>query len=51
MFLILAMEQIFSFVERLNVPFTSFNETFHLSPHENIDTVALINTHYLYTMH
>jgi hypothetical protein len=25
------------------------NGTFHLSPHENILTIALINIHYLYT--
>ena len=46
MFLIRAMEQIFSFGERWNVPFNSF----HLSPHENIHTIALINIHYLYTI-
>jgi hypothetical protein len=37
-----AMVRIFSFVERWNVPFNSavasLNETFHLSPHENILT-------------
>ena len=27
----------------------SLNETFHLLPHENILTIALINIHYLYT--
>ena len=42
-FLIRAMEQIFSFGERWNVPFASLNGTFHLSPHENICTIALIN--------
>ena len=49
------MEQIFSFGERWNVPFNSafasLNGTFHLSPHENICTIALINIHYLYTNH
>ena len=47
-----AMVRIFSFDERWNVPFnsavTSLNGTFHLSPHENILTIALINIHYLY---
>ena len=47
------MVQIFSFGERLNVPFNSadasLNGTFNLSPHENICTIALINIHYLYT--
>ena len=28
--------------------FASLNGTFHLSPHENICTIALINIHYLY---
>ena len=41
-----------SFGERWNVPFNSavasLNGTFHLSPHENILTIALINIHYLY---
>ena len=49
-----AMERIFSFGERWNVPFNSavasLNGTFHLSPHENILTIALINIHYLYTI-
>ena len=53
-FLIRAMERIFSFGERLNVPFNSadasLNGTFNLSPHENILTIALINIHYLYTI-
>jgi hypothetical protein len=31
----------------MNVP---LNGTFHLSPHENILTIALINIHYLYNM-
>jgi hypothetical protein len=39
---------------RWNVPFNSavasLNGTFHLSPHENILTIALINIHYLYTI-
>ena len=46
-----AMVRIFSFGERWNVPFNSavasLNGTFHLSPHENILTIALINIHYL----
>ena len=46
------MVRIFSFGERWNVPFNSavasLNGTFHLSPHENILTIALINIHYLY---
>jgi hypothetical protein len=50
-----AMVRIFSFGERWNVPFNSaiasLNRTFHLSPHENILTIALINIHYLYTIH
>ena len=49
-----AMVRIFSFGERWNVPFNSavasLNGTFHLSPHENILTIALINIHYLYTV-
>ena len=49
-----AMERIFSFGERWNVPFNeavaSLNGTFHLSPHENILTIALINIHYLYNV-
>ena len=47
-----AMVRIFSFGERWNVPFNSavasLNGTFHLSPHENILTIALINIHYLF---
>jgi hypothetical protein len=50
-----AMVRIFSFGERWNVPFNSavasLNGTFHLSPHENILTIALINIHYLYTIY
>jgi hypothetical protein len=46
------MVRIFSFGERWNVPFNSavasLNGTFHLSPHENILTIALIN---IYTIH
>jgi hypothetical protein len=42
------------FGERWNVPFNSavasLNGTFHLSPHENILTIARINIHYLYTI-
>ena len=49
-----AMVRIFSFGERWNVPFNSavasLNGTFHLSPHENILTIALINIHYLYSV-
>ena len=49
-----AMVRIFSFGERWNVPFNSaiasLNRTFHLSPHENILTIALINIHYLYNI-
>ena len=49
---ICAMVRIFSFGERWNVLFNSavasLNRTFHLSPHENILTIALINIHYLY---
>jgi hypothetical protein len=49
-----AMVRIFSFGERLNVPFNSavasLNGTFHLSPHENILTIALINIHNLYSI-
>ena len=44
-----AMVRIFSFGERWNVPINSavasLNRTFHLSPHENILTIALINIH------
>jgi hypothetical protein len=51
---LLAMVRIFSFGERGNVPFNSavasLNGTFHLSPHENILTIALINIHYLYIL-
>jgi hypothetical protein len=49
-----AMVRIFSFGERWNVPFNSaiasLNGTSHLSPHENILTIALINIHYLYNI-
>jgi hypothetical protein len=42
------MVRIFSFDERWNVPFNSavasLNGTFHLSPHENILTIARIKT-------
>ena len=31
-----------------NECFASLNRTFHLSPHENICTIALITIHYLY---
>ena len=30
--------------------FASLNGTFHLSPHENVCTIALINIHYLCTV-
>ena len=46
-----AMVRIFSFGERWNVLFNSAiasNRTFHLSSHENILTIALINIHCLY---
>ena len=47
-----ARVRIFSFGERWNAPFNSavasLNGTFHLSPHENILTIALTNIHYLY---
>ena len=55
-----AVVRIFSFGERWNVLFNSperwnvlfaiasLNRTFHLSPNENILTIALINIHYLY---
>ena len=49
-----AMVRIFSFGERWNVLFNSaiasLNRTFHLSPHENILSIALINIHYLYNI-
>ena len=32
------------------VQFASLNRTFHLSPHENICTIALITIHYLYNI-
>ena len=48
------MVRIYPFGERWNVPFNSavasLNGTFHLSPHENILTIALINIHYLYNI-
>ena len=46
-----AMLRTFSFGERWNVLFNlaiASNRTFHLSPHENILTIALINIHYLH---
>jgi hypothetical protein len=49
-----AMVRIFSFGVRWNVPFNSavasLNGIFHLSPHDNILTIALINIHYLYNI-
>ena len=48
-----AIERIFSLGERWNdsiqLDFASLSGTFHLSPRENILTIALINTYYLYT--
>ena len=35
---------------RLQLGFASLNGTFHLSPHENICTIALINIHYLHSL-
>ena len=50
-----AMVRIFSFGESWNVLFNSaiasLNRTFHLSPYENILTIALINIHYLYIIY
>jgi hypothetical protein len=47
-----AMVRIFSFGERWNVPFNSavasLNRTFHLSPHENILTIACTHKHSLF---
>ena len=34
----------------IQLGFASLNRTFHLSPHENISTIALITIHYLYTI-
>jgi hypothetical protein len=49
---ICSMVRTFSFGERWNVPFNSavasLNGTFHLSPNENVLTIALINIHYLF---
>ena len=49
-----AMVRIFSYGERWKVLFNSviasLNRTFHLSPHENMLTIALINIIYLYNM-
>ena len=49
-----AIVRIFLFGERWNVLFKSaigsLNRTIHLSPHENILTIALKNIHYLYNM-
>ena len=45
-----AIVRIFSFGERLIVPFNSaiasLNGAINLSPHENVLTIALINIHY-----
>ena len=50
-----AMARIFSFSEKWKVLFNStiasLNKTFHLSPHENILIIALINIHYLYIIY
>ena len=50
-----AMVRIFSFGERwivlFNSAIASLSRTFHLSPHENILTIALINIHYLYNIY
>ena len=35
----------------IQLSLASLNGTFHLSPHENICTIKLINIHYLYTNH
>ena len=34
----------------IQLDFASLNGTFHLSPHENICTITLINIHYLYNI-
>ena len=34
----------------IQLGYASLNGTFHLSPHENICTIALINIHYLYNI-
>ena len=34
----------------IQLDFASLNRTFHLLPHENICTIALITIHYLYTV-
>ena len=34
----------------IQLGFASLNGTFHLSPHENICAIALINIHYLYNI-
>ena len=34
----------------MELGFASLIGTFHLSPHENTLTIALINIHYLYTV-
>jgi hypothetical protein len=47
-----AMVRIFSSGERWNVPFNEataeLNGTFHLSPNENVLTIARKNIHYLF---
>ena len=34
----------------IQIGFASLNRKFHLSPHENICTIALITIHYLHTI-
>ena len=47
MFLFVQWKEYFHSVIDENVPL----EHFHLSPHENILIIALININYLYTIH
>ena len=49
MLFIRGMVDIISFSE-LQKSRWMLNRTFHLSPHENICTIALITIHYLYTI-
>ena len=44
------IKQIMNVFIRAMVRIFSFGETFHLSPHENTLTIALINIHYLYNI-
>ena len=51
MLFIRAMVQLFHSVKMkcsIQLGFASLNRTFHLSPHENNCTIALITIHYLY---